>query len=366
MKRFLKIFLVITILMCLSEFFAVKAFAQDISSGTEEISGQVNDLLSEYDTDFSYEDMQNLSLSGIIDSVLADFSVRLKAPFRLLGTILITVVFASFMRNAGETAFPKSPSANLYNMVCVISAAAVICPPLLDAYENCSNSLEKGSGFMLAFVPVYAALAVASGNIVSAGVYNTIILAAAEIIVQLSACIVMPLVAMTAALSITGSVFPETSVEGIIKFIKKLVTWGITVAMTLFSGFVSLKSTLGNTVDGFAAKSVKFVVSGLVPVVGSAVTDAYSTVKGSLEVMKCTTGTAGTVAVVILMLPPILEIFAFRAALWAGTAAAEMFSVTPLEKLLKGLDSGLAIALSVLICFSVLFIISTAILMKAV
>ncbi|MBE6861286.1 MAG: hypothetical protein E7497_00085 [Ruminococcus sp.] len=323
-------------------------------------------MLSEYDTNFSYEDMENLSLSSIIDSVLASVTARLKAPFRLLGTILITIVFASLMHTAGDTTFPKSPSANLYNMVCVISAAAVICPPLLEAYENSSVALEKGSGFMLAFVPVYVAISVASGNIVSAGVYNTITLAAAEIIVQLSSCIVMPLVAMTAALSITGSVFPETSAEGIVRLIKKLITWGLTVSMTLFSGFVSLKSTLGNTVDGFASKSVKFVVSGLVPVVGSAVTDAYSTVKGSFEVMKCTTGTAGTIAVIILMLPPILEIFAFRAALWAGTAAAEMFSVAPLEKLFKGLDSGLAIALSVLICFSVLFIISTAILMKTV
>ncbi len=366
MKRFLKILLVITILFCLSEFFALEVFAQEVSSSTEEISGQVSELLSEYDTDFNYEDIESLSLSMIFDNVVSDFSSRLKAPFRLLGIILITIVFASLMRNAGETTFPKSPSANLYNMVCVISAAAVICPSLLDAYENCNNALDKGSGFMLAFVPVYVALSIASGNIVSAGVYNTITLAAAEIIVQLSNSIVMPLVAMTAALSITGSVFPETSVEGIIKLIKKLVTWGLTVSMTLFSGFVSLKSTLGNTVDGFASKSVKFVVSGLVPVIGSAVTDAYSTVKGSFEVMKCTTGTAGTVAVIILMLPPILEIFAYRAALCVGCATAEMFSVTPLEKLLKGLDSGLAIALSVLICFSVLFIISTAILMKAV
>ena len=65
------------------------------------------------------------------------------------------------------------------------------------------------------------------------------------------------------------------------------------------------------------------------------------------------------------MLPPVIEILIFRAVIWAGTTAAELFSAAPLVKLLKGLDSGLAIAQCVLISYMVIFVVSTAILIQS-
>ena len=127
---------------------------------------------------------------------------------------------------------------------------------------------------------------------------------------------------------------------------------------------MSLKCTLGGAVDGFAVKTVKYMVSGFVPIIGGAISDAYSTVKGSFDVMRCTAGTAGTIGIVMLMLPPILELMAYRGMLWIAKAASGMFSVTALDKLFKNLDAGLSICVSMLVSFSVLFIISTAILMK--
>ena len=112
-------------------------------------------------------------------------------------------------------------------------------------------------------------------------------------------------------------------------------------------------------------QTAKFVISGFVPIVGSAVSDAYTTVKGSFGILKCTAGTAGTIAVLMLLLPPVAEILIYRIVMWTAGTAAEMFSVKPIEKLLKGIDSGLAIIMSVLICFGMLFIISTAILMTS-
>lgn len=366
MKRYIKTVLAFFWIFLFGMSAHITAFAGEVPVSNDEISSQVNEMLSDYDISFSYEDMNLFSLSDLASSLFEAVSARIRAPFCLLGSILVIIVFSSFVKTIGESAFPKSSSERLYNLICVVSSAAIISKPLLTAYGSCETAIQRGSGFMLAFVPIYVGITMVSGGIISAGIYNTVILAAAEIMVQFSEKILMPLLAVMAALSVTGSVFTNASVDSMIKLIKKTVTWTLTLSMTLFSGFVSLKSTLGNTVDGFAAKSAKFVISGFVPVVGSAITDAYSTVKGSFDVMRCTTGTAGTVTVLLLMLPPLLELLAFRAVLWIGTAAAEMFSADSLGKLLKGLESGLAIAMSVLICFSVLFIISTAILMKSV
>jgi stage III sporulation protein AE len=139
----------------------------------------------------------------------------------------------------------------------------------------------------------------------------------------------------------------------------------MTVSVSLFTGFLSLKCTVGSTTDAFTSKTVKFMVSGFIPVIGSAISDAYTTVKGSLDVIRCTAGVAGTIAAVLIMLPPVIEVLAFRMVMWIANTAAGMFSLTSLEKLFKSLDAGLAIAFSILVCFTIFFIISTGILIKS-
>ena len=113
-----------------------------------------------------------------------------------------------------------------------------------------------------------------------------------------------------------------------------------------------------------ASKTARFLISGAVPVVGGAVSDAYATVKSSFDVIHGSVGTVGVIAMIIIMLPPVMEVLVFRIVMWVGTAIAELFSTEPLVKLMKGIDSGLAVAQSVLVCYSVIFVLCTGILMK--
>jgi stage III sporulation protein AE len=66
----------------------------------------------------------------------------------------------------------------------------------------------------------------------------------------------------------------------------------------------------------------------------------------------------------IIMLPPVIEIMIYRLVMWISSAAAELFSVGPVVKLLNALDCGLAIAQSVLVCFSVVFVLCSGILLN--
>ena len=218
---------------------------------------------------------------------------------------------------------------------------------------------------MLVFVPVFAGITIASGGIASGGIYNMMILGASELFAGLTDSFLMPILSVTAVLAVSGSVFPNVSVESIVKLIKKLITWGMTVAMTLFTGFTTMKCTLAAKTDGAAAKTAKFIISGFVPIVGGAVSDAYSTVRGSFDVIRSTVGTAGNIAILIFVVPPLIELLVFRGVMWIGTAAAELLSADSLVRLMKGIDSGLAIAQSVLVCYSVMLILCTGILVQS-
>lgn len=344
----------------------VRASAADLSAEEAEISGQVDEMMSDYDIGLSYGDISGLSFGELLDRIKESISGQIAAPMKVLGTLLIVAVFTAVMKSFGEGVLPTGTSSNLYDMICVMAAVAAITPQLIDVYGGALTSIERSGGFLFVFVPIFAGITIATGGIASGGLYNIMTLAASEVFVGLSRSYLMPILSVTAVLAVSGSVFPNTSVESFVTLLKKIVTWGMTVSMTLFTGFVTLKCTLAGKADGVATKTAKFVMSGFVPIVGGAVSDAYSTVRGGFDVIRSTVGTAGVFAVILIMLPPILKILIFRGVMWVGTAVSEMLSAAPLVKLMKGLDSGLAIAQSVLICYSVMFVLCTAILMQAI
>lgn len=340
----------------------VMTFAEYTDSETE-ISQQIDDIMSDYDIEYDYDNIGNLSFGELTGMIIGSVKSRLSAPLKVLRTLVIVVLFTAVMKSAGESVFSGANS-GLYNMICVITAITVIMPQLFTVYGSAMEAIGRGGKFILVFVPVFAGITVAAGGITTAGIYNLLILGASELIVSLSESFLIPVVSVTAVLAVSGSVFPSVSMESIISLLKKIITWGMTITMTLFTGFVSMKCTLGGKADGVASKTARFLISGTVPVVGGAVSDAYATVKSSFDVIQGTVGTAGIVAIIIIMLPPVLELLIFRVVMWAGTAAAELFSTESLAKLMKGIDSGLAVAQSVMVCYSVIFILCTGILMK--
>ncbi len=355
------IFFILTIAVC-----PMHSFAVDYTDSETEIGQQIDDIMSDYDIGYSYGDISNLSFGELITMVKDSFIARISAPLKVFKTLIIVVLFTAVMKSAGESVFSSDSSSGLYNMICVMAAVTVIMPQLFTVYGSALTAVERGGSFILLFVPIFTGITVVSGGITTAGIYNVLILGASELIVELSRHFLIPVLSVTAVLAVSGSIFPNVSLESIVGLLKKIITWGMTISMTLFTGFVSMKCTLGGKADGVATKTARFLISGTVPVVGGAVSDAYATVKSSFDVIQGTVGTAGVIAIIIIMLPPVLELLIFRCIMWTGTAAAELFSAEPLVKLMKGIDNGLAVAQSVLVCYSVIFILCTGILMKCI
>lgn len=339
------------------------SFAEDSGNPFTEISDELDSLLDDYDLGFGIDDISELSFGELVLQVKDSLVSRLDAPLRVLSAIFMVTVFSTLMKSAGSNAISAN-SADIYNMVCVMTAVTVIVPQLLTVYGETLTAIRAGGSFILVFVPIFTAVSVSCGGFTSAGVYHIMMLGASEFIVRLSESYLLPVLSVISALAVTGSIFPNASLDSMVNLLKKAVTWGISITMTLFTGFVSLKCTITGKADGAAVKTTKMLVSGFIPIVGGAISDAYSTVKGSFEVIGSTMGTAGVIAIVLIMLPKILEIFVYRAVMWTGSAVSDIFSADSVSKLLKGIDAGLAIAQSILVCYGVIFVICSAILMK--
>lgn len=361
MIRIAKFVLIFAVIFCFCG--ELNAYAIENSPETE-YNRQLDEVLSEYGIDLGSDDIKDMTFSGIIEKIRNKTGVSKESVFSILGTIIVVVVVSAVLKSAGSGIM--SDTSGIYSSVCTITAAAVIMPPVFSTFSRTLEAVKLCGGFMTAFIPVFAGITAVSGGITSAGVYDVAVLAASELILQLSGSFLMPLLSASAMLAVTGSVFNGSDLSGIVQLMKKTVTWLLTASMLLFTGFVTLKCTLAGKADGAASKTVRFMISGLVPVVGGAVNDAYSTVRSSFDVIRGTVGTAGCFAIILILLPPVIQIMIFRLVMWTGAASAELLGEESMSKLLRSLDYVLAIAQSVLICYGVMFVLCTSILLRNV
>ena len=305
----------------------------------------------------SFLDLQFLD---ILSAFFQDAVEKAEAPFQLFGILLILILFTAVLQSVGGTGLQKQ-TGSIYEMVCVLAAALVLGQPLSACFLSVKDTLQQGASFMMTFVPVFAGILAAGGHTGTAVCYQAAVCGLANCIMQFLAGILLPLLSMTFAMSIVDGVNPSVSLGGFIRAVKRVTIWLLGLCMAIFLGVVSMQSFVGGAADSAATKAAKYVVSNFVPVIGGAVSDAYSTVRGSLGILKSATGAIGMIVLCLLFLPVFLHVFLYRLVVTLAAATAELFSVPQLARLLRNTEQVLSITFAVVTCFAIMFLVATAI-----
>ena len=280
---------------------------------------------------------EHFTLAGVWD-VLRDFCAdRIQLPFQMLGGLLTVILFAALLEGM-QCSTSHAATVRVFDYVCALAAVSLLADPLFQSIAAVQTALEQGASFMTAFVPVFAGILAAGGTAGTAVCYQTGVIALSDGVLQLICHTLLPLS-------------------------RKVTTWTLGLLMSVFLGVLSMQNLISGSTDTAAAKTTRYVLSNFVPVVGSAVSDAYATVRGSLQILRSTTGVLGIMALCLLFLPPLLQLLLYRMVVAVGAAAAELFGTQRLLRLLRGTQQALAIAFALLVCFAVMFIVATAVAM---
>lgn len=301
-------------------------------------------------------------------TVIAYMTEKLKhsaaAPLRLFGTVISVVILAA-AGGAAADVVQSGGSEKIYRTVAVLAAVGVTVPSLESCIDTAAQTLVQGSDFLVCYVPVFTGIAAASGNVTASAGYNLTVLLLAQAAVKIASDVLVPVISVCMAMNIIDAVNPAFSLSSITGLLKKWTSLFLGLIMTVFTGLLSIQSIVGTSADTLGVKAAKFVVSNFVPIVGSAVADAYTTMRSGLGLLRGATGAFGIIALCVTLLPPILETLCLYLAMTAGEAAAELFGANELGRFFGGAASLLAMTGAVLACFVVMFVISTVILMAA-
>lgn len=334
-------------------------FGFDISQAIPDETAELLELL-DIDT-LDFDAIFNVKAEDCVAVAKKLLTGGLESPFkslvRLIVIITLIAIFESFLPDDAGFRLTVEVVASL---LCTLS----VIEPLSTAITSAVASISVSETFMLTLIPLLTAIVSLSGNPALALSFQSIAFAAAQVISGIAESVIVPIVGAVLALDVTASVMPTFSLSGLTDFIKKTITSVLSIGASVFMSFLGIKGVLANAADTVAGKGIKMIISSAVPVVGGALSEAYSGIMGSIVIVRSTVGIIGICIIALINLPSLIQLLFWIFALRFAAASADLFEQKAISAFLRALASSLTLLNVVLLFVAVLFILSTALLIS--
>ncbi|MCL2693942.1 MAG: stage III sporulation protein AE, partial [Oscillospiraceae bacterium] len=270
---------------------------------------------------------------SVLVSVFGVFADEVTKPLRMLAALVGVILLCAVAETLRDGAGGKG--SDVFGVVGVLAGAGLMITYISDCAARAVETLNTGSVFLLTFVPIFAGIMAVCGQLTTASVFSASIVAAGQIFTYITTMLLAPLTSCILGVSTAGAVNPDLRIDRLAETVKKIVVWLLGLLVTVFVGLLSLQSFISTSADTVALRAMKFTVSSSVPFVGGAVSDALATVRGSLNLLRGSTGTFGIIAGLAILVPPLISVFCHKIALSIAAAVCDIFGVNRLSALLK-------------------------------
>lgn len=313
------------------------------------------DELGIQDLDFySLMDLSPRALFNMLFQMLRGSAQSpLQSILRVLGVMLLLAIVRSLAPES-DTQGVISFAGNALLVVCIVA-------PLSNLITAAASAISLSADFMLLLIPVLAAVVTATGNPMLALSYQSLTFAAAQGVSQLAQGFVVPFTGLFLATGVASAMLPEFSLKNITETIKKTAYGVLGFVAALFSGMLSLKGVMANAADTLATSGIKLVMKTAVPVVGSALSEAYASIAGSLTLLKSSIGALGILAIALINLPVMLQLLLWVLCLKLAVTVAGMLELEAISDLLDTVASALTLLAVMMLFNAVLLIIANGI-----
>lgn len=326
----------------------------------EELPDDTKEVLSSLGIDnLSYDAVINIDAKTAFSSVISFFSGEMVSPIKYSIIVFGIISLISILTAAEGGNLSKSES--LFSLAECLAVGTVILVPLSECISSACSVIKLSNNFMISLIPILTALVAVSGNPAAALSCNTMIFALAQIISSVAQNVVSPFIRMLFSLNIVSSIAPEFGLNSMCNMIKKTATVMLGFAATVFSGLLTVKGVLAGAADTAVLRSAKFVSGSFIPVVGGAVSDALTSLAGSVSIAKNTVGAFGIIAVAVITLPSIIKISSWLICLNVLSSSAEILGRKSASQFLSGIASGASLLNTIIILNAVVLIISTGV-----
>ena len=338
--------------------------AQLDAAGANELLGQIpadtQRLMQDTGiTGMDYKQLLALSPGDFFHTVWQMVLERVRMPLTVFSAVLGTVLLCALL-DVLKTSLWEGTLSSVFSAVSVVCVAGAIASPIVECINVTTRAIQDCSQFILAFIPVFASIVTVGGQVMTASTYTAFLFAACQIVSQIVSGTLVPLMGIYLAFCIAGNLAPGIDVTAVARVIKSTVSWSLGLLLTLFVGLLSLQTMVASGSDTVASKAAKFLIGSFVPVIGSALSDAFIATQGYMKLLKTTVGAFGILVAVMTFLPIFLQTTVWYLTVNVASAVSEMLGIKPVAEILKSSSATLGVLIAVICCFALLVVISTS------
>ena len=309
-----------------------------------------------------YNSIINLSFSDFFKEILRIAGQEGVTPLSSLALVMCLLLIYSVFDNFRDDLKGRNMQ-TISDAVFVLIITLSIVTPVVSVVNRAVSSIENAGSFMLLYIPIMVVALITNGQSVTGASYYSFVVMVGEGITWLSSHLIAPLLSVFLGVSVTSSISSDIKIDGIIRELSKFIKWVIAFVMTVFSGLLTFKTLITTAADTVSTRAVRFTLSSFIPIVGSALSEAYKTIQGSMTLLKTGLGVFVIISVVIVFLPVVINCLLWIISLNISSGVADMLGVKAPSSVLKSCSSVLSTLLVIILCVMAIYVISTAIIL---
>ena len=280
----------------------------------------------------------------------------------LLGTALCAVLLAMVTLCAVVHMSAQKDPVNAVSAVGALGICAACLGGMQSMISLASETVTRLSDYSACLLPVMASAMAMSGGTVSAGTLYAGTALFSGLLSRLIARLLLPGVSVYLIVAAVEAALADS----LLSELREFVGWLISKSLFVFTGYLTVTGVISGSADAAAVRATKAAVSGMVPVVGSILSDASETLLASASALKSSMGVFGMLAVLAICLTPFLKIGA-QYLLLKGTAAVSGTIGMPQQvKLVKHAATAMGYLLAMTGACALMLLISVVCFLKVV
>lgn len=371
MKKQLIFFIMIIICSISTKVFATEKIIED----TQEQLG-ISDFLSESKKytenvfeNLDFSELFNSAIKGnidntrITDKIFKIFGLELRNQINMLISILVIIVIHSILKSISDGLENDGISQIAY-FVQYVLIVGLIMKNFSEIIVSIKNTIENLVGFSYSLIPMLLSLLLFTGKIVTVSTIQPIILFLITFINTAISNVILPLILIGTSLGIISKVSDKIQIDKLAKMFKSSTAWILGFILTIFTGVLSLESTLTGHVDNFTVKTTKTIVTSTIPVVGKILSDTTEVVLGSGLILKNAIGFIGVIVIIGICIEPIVKLSILTLIYQVLTAICQPIADKKIIAILEQMKDTFKMLLATVSTVSFLLIIGITIVIK--
>ena len=358
------------------------AYTSEEQEALDRLEEEVEELLGSLDTDElqayldSFDEYRGKDVKEMLASlVTGDFALEYDSLFEaVLGlvweegramlpafAVILAVAVLCGILNSAKNGFLQGTMSDIIHFVAYVSVGAVILAVLTNVLQTGFSAIAQMQKQMQIVCPILLTLMAASGGAVSAGVFRPAVAFLSSGICELFTSVVLPTSVVVIALTFAGHLSPEVRCEKLGGLFKSVNKWLIGLTLGLFTLFLTVQGIASAQYDGISLRTIKYLVSGSVPIVGGFLSGGVDLVLAGSSLIKSALGSFSVFLLFATILRPVLLFAAFQLFFRLCAAATEPVG-GKISSFLNSLANDCGFFVAGLLCVAFLYLLTVILL----